>query len=185
MEDMERGLQERAERTQLQQQAAGLASLEAAAADLARRASALAALPAPEALSEYGVQYTTDGYSCCDARELASQGDALFFQLGNARPFTGGVGFTAAEDSCSVISFEAFQLLSRDGRQPVKSVERDEGFTHLGVPLYATEGHFERARLLLPDALRRLSPAGSYQPGVSELQLLGLLGRSLGCPPLP
>jgi len=148
------------------------------AAALGRRVDLAASLTPPEALSKHGVEYSTDAYSCCDARELATQGDAIFFQLGKVQLGPGG-GFVGADDGDGLISHEAFVLLSRDGKQSIKSVDRDDGFTHLGMPLYATEGHFLRASLLLPEVLRRLSSSGVYSPGTSERQLLSLLGRSL------
>jgi len=43
-----------------------------AAAALARRADLAAELPAPEQLSKYGSDFTLDGFSCCNAQELAS-----------------------------------------------------------------------------------------------------------------
>jgi len=153
-----------------------------AAAALARRAEAAAWLPAPEELSSYGRGYTSDAYSCCDAQELASQGDCLFFQLTGPRPRPDG-GFLAAEECIGIVSHEAFVLLSRSGKQAVRRADGEEGFTHLGIPLYATEGHFLRVRLVLPEVLARLSPGGAYVPGVSERQLLSLLGRFLATGP--
>jgi hypothetical protein len=153
----------------------------AVAAALILRADILAELPTPERLSTYGSEFTLDYISHCDACELASQGDAMFFQLTNVKPAQHG--FISASDSSSFISFEAFALLSRNGKQAIKGVDADEGFKHLGFPLYATEGHFLRARLLLPDVLQRLSPCGSYEPLSSERQLLSLLGRSLATSP--
>eukprot|EP00746_Dinoflagellata_sp_MGD_P163177 gnl/MRDRNA2_/MRDRNA2_91080_c0_seq1.p1 gnl/MRDRNA2_/MRDRNA2_91080_c0~~gnl/MRDRNA2_/MRDRNA2_91080_c0_seq1.p1 ORF type:complete len:1351 (-),score=292.33 gnl/MRDRNA2_/MRDRNA2_91080_c0_seq1:286-4338(-) len=153
-----------------------------AAAELARRADALAALSAPEALSEFGRNYTTDAYSCCDAHELAAQGDALFFQLSDVRLGPDG-DLLAAEDHCGFIAHEAFQVLSRGGRQPVRFTGgQDEAFTHLGVPLYVTPGHFMRAQLFLPGALQPLCKDGTFVKGHSERILLGLLGRSLVAP---
>mmetsp|Transcript_80865 Transcript_80865/g.143201 ORF Transcript_80865/g.143201 Transcript_80865/m.143201 type:complete len:1486 (+) Transcript_80865:71-4528(+) len=152
-------------------------------ADLARQALALANLPAPEALSKYGREYTTDSYSCCDASELASQGDALFFQLGGIRCGTSGE-MIAAEDSHGFIGGEAFVLLSRNGKQAVRSTDVEAGsFTHLGIPLYVTPGHFLRVRELLPGVLQRMNASGTYKPGVSERQLLSLLGRYLAAGP--
>jgi len=153
----------------------------AAAAELARRAAALARLPAPEPLSKFGKEYTTDKYSFCDAWELASHGDALFFQLSGVR--LADAGFFAAEDSEDFVAHEAFLLLSSGGTQPVKSGVGPGMFTHLGLPLYVTHGHFLRVLELLPDVLQRLSPSGLYQRGVSERQLLSLLGRSMTAGP--
>eukprot|EP00405_Crypthecodinium_cohnii_P008665 CAMPEP_0206427416 /NCGR_PEP_ID=MMETSP0324_2-20121206/5023_1 /ASSEMBLY_ACC=CAM_ASM_000836 /TAXON_ID=2866 /ORGANISM="Crypthecodinium cohnii, Strain Seligo" /LENGTH=1420 /DNA_ID=CAMNT_0053892683 /DNA_START=234 /DNA_END=4496 /DNA_ORIENTATION=+ len=149
-----------------------------ATASLVRRTDAAGALPTPETLSKYGAGYTTDAYSCCDAFELATQGDALFYQLDKVQIAPNG-GFLSVEDSDGLIAHEAFVLLSKDGSQAVQAIGREDGFTHLGLPLYATEGHFLRAALLLPETLRRLSPGNVYAPGVSERQLLSLLGRSL------
>jgi len=147
-------------------------------AEAARRVLALASLPTPEPLSEHGKEYTTDGYSCCDAWELASQGDALFFQLGGVRLAPDGA-FLSADSGCGFISHEAWVLLSRSGKQAVKGASSETGFTHLGLPLFATPGHFLRAKILLPEVLRRLTVDGTYTEGVSERQLLGLLGRAL------
>jgi hypothetical protein len=149
------------------------------AAALTQRADILAELPIVETLSTYGKEYTTDAYSYCDAFELATQGDALFFQLRDVKPSTSGQGFIGAVDCSGLISLEAFVLLSRNGKQAIKGVDADDGFTHVGFPLYATEGHFLRARVLLPDVLKRLSVNGTYEQGSSEKQLLSLLGRSL------
>mmetsp|Transcript_145095 Transcript_145095/g.404247 ORF Transcript_145095/g.404247 Transcript_145095/m.404247 type:complete len:1306 (-) Transcript_145095:182-4099(-) len=148
------------------------------AAALARRVELAGELPVPEALSQYGSEFTTDSFSCCNAQELAGQGDALFFQLGGVRPAPGG-GFFSADDGDGLVSHESFVLLSRGGKQGIKCPESEEAFTHLGLPLYATEGHFLRTRLLLPEVMQRLTCDGVYQPGITERQLLGLLGRSL------
>jgi len=148
------------------------------AAALARRAGLAAQLPAPEALSKYGGEFTLDSFSCCNAQELASHGDALFFQLGGVRPAPGG-GFFSAEDGDGLISYETFVLLSRGGKQGVKCPGTEEAFTHVGLPLYATHGHLLRVSLLLPDVLQRLTCDGVYRPGTTERQLLSLLGRSL------
>jgi hypothetical protein len=152
------------------------------AAALVRQADVLAELPEPEQLSAYGKEYTSDLYSCCNAFELACQGDALFFQLTNPKLSPHG-GFTSATDGIGLISFEAFTLLSRGGKQPIKGTDATDGFTHVGFPLYCTEGHFLRALALMPNALRALSPKNVYAKGVSELQLLSLLGRSFVASP--
>jgi len=146
-------------------------------AALARCADALAALPAPETLSVYGREQTSDAYSCCDAHELASQGDALFFQLCrvSARSAT---AVASAQGGHGFISYQAFVLLSQNGTKPITSTA-GEDFTCIGLPMYITPGHFLRARMLLPDALRRLAPDGSYSAGMSERLLLSLLGREL------
>lgn len=111
--------------------------------------------------------------------ELASQGDALFFQLSNIRLGPAG-DLVAAEDHCGFIAHEAFQVLSRGGRQPVRFTGgEEEAFTHLGVPLYVTPGHFMRVQLFLPGALQPLCKDATYQQGYSERILLILLGKSV------
>eukprot|EP00928_Gymnodinium_smaydae_P023567 TRINITY_DN19400_c0_g1_i2.p1 TRINITY_DN19400_c0_g1~~TRINITY_DN19400_c0_g1_i2.p1 ORF type:complete len:802 (+),score=110.22 TRINITY_DN19400_c0_g1_i2:216-2621(+) len=152
------------------------------AAELMRRTEAMAQLPPLEPLSKNGKEYTTESYSLCDACELAALGDALFFQLGDVALAEGG-GFLAATDSSGLISYESWLLLSQGGSQPIRSVAGEEEFTHLGLPLFATNGHFLRQQLLLPEVLKGLCISGTYTPGVSERQMLSLLGRAVAVPP--
>jgi hypothetical protein len=150
---------------------------------LLQQADILAELPLPKELSVYGKEYTSDLYSCCNAFELACHGDALFFQLSNAKLSPHG-GFLSATDGLGLISFEAFTLLSRGGQQPIKGTDATDGFTQVGFPLYCSEGHFLRALALIPNALKAISPNSVYVKGASELQLLSLLGRSLVSSPI-
>jgi uncharacterized protein YegL len=154
-----------------------------ATASLVQQSDVLDALPPPEELSAFGKEYTSDAYSCCNAYELACQGDALFYKLSNVKPAQHG-GFITAVDGLELISLEAFSLLSRGGKQAVKGVDASEGFTHVGFPLYCSEGHFLRAHTLLTNVLPPLSPNSVYEQGVSELQLVSLLGRSLAASPV-
>lgn len=136
-----------------------------------------AALPPSEALSAHGHRFTLDERSGCDARELAEQGDALFFQLHDVALGPDGV-IISATDSVSVVGHEAFLALSNDGTKPVCSPGK-ASFSHVGFPLYCTPGHFLRAQLLLPDMLRRLSSGPCAKHTCTERVLLALLGRSV------
>jgi len=142
-------------------------------AALASRIEEALALPPPEVLSSCGRAYAVDPRSGHTAQELAEQGDALFFGLRSLRLSPDG-GLGAAEDGDCLVGYEAFQV---SGSQP--PALGAAGVSHLGIPLYATAGHFERAMLLLPHVLSRLSPNSKYVASKSEWLLLGILGRAL------
>lgn len=147
---------------------------------LLRQAEKAAALLPARALSPHGKEYTWDCFSCSDATKLARQGDALFFRL--SKYGVGADGITIAVDSDGLIGYEAFMLLSKDGKQAIHDDKSGESFTHLGLPLYVSADHFLRSQLLIPAVIRNLSPTGEYTQGVSERLLLSLLGRAMACP---
>ena len=137
---------------------------------------ALAALPAPEPLSPYGRRFARDPYTGCDAQVLAEAGDALFFQLHDVQ-FAPSGAIVSASDGVDLVSHEAFLALSKDATAAV-TADGAASFTHVGLPLYATPGHFLRVQQLLPQVLSRLAPVGAGAVG-AERRLLALLGRAL------
>lgn len=110
------------------------------------------------------------------------QGDALFFRLPSVAFSNGSkLSVTSAKDTGGneLVAYDAFMVLSDNGTKPAHSDDETQTFTHVGLPFYATLGHFLRVKLVLPDVLRRISVDNSYKAGTSERALLALLGSAL------
>jgi len=145
-------------------------------AALIAQAEDIDTLTTPEELSRYAHKVTLDMHSGCNAQELAQGGDALFFQLHGVQTSSDG-DVAMSIDSTAHIAHEAFLILSNDGQQEI-SLEGKASFTHVGIPLYVTPGHFERVRRVLPQVLGRLFPI-ACKTAMPERKLLSLLGHAL------
>eukprot|EP00906_Rhabdomonas_costata_P012046 RCo017179 len=137
--------------------------------------AAAAALPPPKGtLTPYGRSFSTDAFSGCDAHELAQDGDALYFPL---RCISRNNGPVAVENDSEIISHNAFVFLMEKGRQQDRkyAIRGTAGFyfSEIWMPLYISEDHFARARLLLPQVLPKLPPL----PVKGEASLWHLFGR--------
>jgi len=144
--------------------------------DALRHAKAILALPAPEALSQHGKDFAVDMYSGRDAQAAAQDGDALFFQLHEVQFSKEGIVASVA-DGVFLVTHENFLILSENGSQAVAR-EGMSRFTHVGLPLYATQAHFHRVRHALPSVLRRLVPNVTKYDR-PEKTLLAVFGHSL------
>jgi len=144
--------------------------------DALRQAKAILALPAPEPLSQHGKDFALDMYSGRDAQAAAQDGDALFFQLHEVKYSQEGIVASVA-DGVSLVAHETFLILSENGSQAV-ALEGRSHFTHIGLPLYATQAHFHRVRHALPSVFRRLVPNVTKYDR-PEKALLAVFGHSL------
>lgn len=158
--------------------------LGAKATKYAQRMEAAAALPPAEELSLFGRQFA-DAFSGCNAKQLSDQGTALFFCLNAVEFSSDGTLDCASPVGSALVEHDIFALLSKSSTKEVQvstklpTSNQAESITHLGLPLYATLGHFLRAQLFLTEVLGRLSPGGVYVPGKSEYVSVRLLGHAL------
>mmetsp|Transcript_55153 Transcript_55153/g.165219 ORF Transcript_55153/g.165219 Transcript_55153/m.165219 type:complete len:1231 (+) Transcript_55153:127-3819(+) len=141
-----------------------------------RRAELASAMRSAENLSKYGREVTFDPVSDCNAKQAADQGDALFYCVSDVKFSTDGRISAVSDYLGAPVAHDVFAMLSsKRGISSIQHVDITEA--KLGIPVYASAGHFERARLFIPDVLGKLS--GNYSSGRSERLLLDLLGHSL------
>lgn len=109
------------------------------------RQETISSLPPPPPLSKFGVSFTRDAFSCCDAHELAAEGDALFFYLSEIGSISAtNPAVTGAVHGHSLISFQSFVLLKESGIIQKKDVTCafpgvGEPVNSLWLPCYFTK----------------------------------------------
>jgi hypothetical protein len=123
--------------------------------------------------------------SLCNCNEVAADGDAHFFFVQEASFGDADVTECSAHDGDSFVSFDAFRFLQsittkRSGDKFCTVEGAGQKMCGLWLPLYATADHFERAVLLLPDALGMLVRADPllFEPSQFDC-LFSLMGRSV------